>query len=684
DELYRAAVSLLRSLKISKKKLPTSNEFGEEPSIPLFLYRSLDRLIFSLSGIHLPITDNLDIGKQSNARIKNPKLIKAVEFLEKAAFDYAHDDALFTLGEMNFLAKYSHPRNLTAAFHYYRELANRSGNATAQQMIGFMYATGIGNVVERDQGKALLYHTFAALGHDTAAEMTLAYRHFTGIGVPRSCENAVLHYKRVADKAIKHYRSGPPGGRQLPLYKIKLYDEDGGIYGYGASGTGSSSKPGDQAALEDILEYYRYSADRGDMTSQLVLGQLYYQGTRNIPQNFPLALRYLQQVASQYWKSDNTVVDPSSNSKLAQAAGQAAGILGQMYLRGEGVKQNNQTAKKWFARGAQLHNPASYNGLGLMYLEGIEFQQSPEKAIEFFKSAAEAEYPDAQVNLGLMYYQKKDTQIAFNYFHKAANSAQHLLACYYLAEMYAEGLGVEQSCAMAAAFYKNVAERGDWSHSPFSSAHAAYAAGDRDGALIYYLMGAERGYEVGQSNVAWLLDKDKSWWHLPQLVSSSDISREKLALLYWTRSANQGNVDARVKMGDYYFKGFGTEVDYEKAAACYQVAAEANLNSMAMWNLGWMHENGIGVVKDFHLAKRWYDQSLSNNPDSYLPVTLSLINLNVKRIWNYLIGVDVGNDDKVSDGWWNDSPFDGEGDETGGSIEQVQAISNEGSNSKDS
>ena len=50
-------------------------------------------------------------------------------------------------------------------------------------------------------------------------------------------------------------------------------------------------------------------------------------------------------------------------------------------------------------------------------------------------------------------------------------------------------------------------------------------------------------------------------------------------------------------MGDYHFKGFGTEVNYEKAAACYQVAAEAELSAMAMWNLGWMHENGIGVAR---------------------------------------------------------------------------------------
>lgn len=43
------------------------------------------------------------------------------------------------------------------------------GNSTAQQMIGFMYGTGIGQVVERNQALASLYHTFAARADDTAA-----------------------------------------------------------------------------------------------------------------------------------------------------------------------------------------------------------------------------------------------------------------------------------------------------------------------------------------------------------------------------------------------------------------------------------------------------------------------------------------------------------------------------------
>ncbi|CAG8849527.1 8297_t:CDS:2, partial [Racocetra persica] len=75
----------------------------------------------------------------------------------------------------------------------------------------------------------------------------------------------------------------------------------------------------------------------------------------NIPQNFKLAFQYLKQVADQYWPTDTSVTDPlSPNQKLANFAGQAAGILGQMYWRGEG------------------DNAASYNGLGLMHLEGLK------------------------------------------------------------------------------------------------------------------------------------------------------------------------------------------------------------------------------------------------------------------------------------------------------------------------
>lgn len=48
-------------------------------------------------------------------------------------------------------------------------------------------------------------------------------------------------------------------------------------------------------------------------------------------------------------------------------------------------------------------------------------------------------------------------------------------------------------------------ERGEWS-SRLMLAHAAWRARDSDSALLQYLALAERGYELAQSNAAFLLD----------------------------------------------------------------------------------------------------------------------------------------------------------------------------------
>jgi SEL1 protein len=74
----------------------------------------------------------------------------------------------------------------------------------------------------------------------------------------------------------------------------------------------------------------------------------------------------------------------------------------------------------------------------------------------------------------------------------------------------------------------------------------------------------------------------------------------KLALTQWTRSAAQNNIDALVKVGDYYYHGLGVpdepeNVRWEKAAGYYRSAADTQVSALAMWNLGWMYEHGYGV-----------------------------------------------------------------------------------------
>jgi hypothetical protein len=79
-------------------------EFDDtDPSLLLLSYRLLAKFVFSIFGLRSPIADNSEIGKPI-VEYKQPRLIKAIELLEKAAFEYNNDNALFTLGEINFVS----------------------------------------------------------------------------------------------------------------------------------------------------------------------------------------------------------------------------------------------------------------------------------------------------------------------------------------------------------------------------------------------------------------------------------------------------------------------------------------------------------------------------------------------------------------------------------------------------
>lgn len=248
----------------------------------------------------------------------SPSVAQAVEELKAAADEDGDSDAMFLLAEMNFYGNFTHPRNFSAAFQWYNDLAWLTGNSTAQSMVGFMYATGIGDAVERDQAKALMYHEFAAEGGNTRSEMTLAYRYHTGIGTPKNCEHAVFYYKRVADKAIEYYRSGPPGGHAMVRESYRWADEEGGVYGEGASVSSSGHNARDpshaatEASVEDILEYLDLMSRKGELKATFTLGKMNYDGAHGLPRSFKKAMKYFRAVTKRYWNADGSFVSNPS------------------------------------------------------------------------------------------------------------------------------------------------------------------------------------------------------------------------------------------------------------------------------------------------------------------------------------------------------------------------------------
>ena len=150
-------------------------------------------------------------------------------------------------------------------------------------------------------------------------------------------------------------------------------------------------------------------------------------------------------------------------------------------------------------------------------------------------------------------------------------------ALHKIGQMYAQGISTPKSCTAAVHAFKSVAERGPWV-AGFSKAFNRHRMGDDMGALLNYIYLAEIGYEVAQSNAAFLLEEG-----LCGELNPTDCQR--LAVRYYRLASKQNNAEASLKVGDaYYYGKAGLTVDYERAAKYYQTAAELR-QAQAMFNL---------------------------------------------------------------------------------------------------
>ncbi|KAK8847683.1 hypothetical protein IAR55_005542 [Kwoniella newhampshirensis] len=569
-----------------------------------------------------------------------------------------------TRGKLYMFPPKGIPQDLPTAYAAYSRYLESSADPEAQFMVGFFHATGNGGV-EQDQGKALLYYTFASVQGYRPAAMAMGYRHWAGIGVKE--------YQSAAEKSYQKFRDGPPGGRTLPLTHTRLSDRVGGIYGPHASwaSTGAnayraairaSSASAKGETESEILEYYQYHSDRDSHIYTVGLGRRFYHGSvyfslhsgvsagadgvGEIPQSFTKAKEYFMKVARTMWpvdfESDGRVAPKRKMSKemedsISEPARVAASFLGRMALRGEGQKPDYRRARLWYERAAELGDREAFNGLGIIYRDGLVVTPDRQKASHYFQAAAAQDLAEAQINLAKLHLERGEIPQAIPFFevalrHGATFEPFHLLATLHASNARAgRGPGM---CGVAVAYEKLVAERGNWDEDWVGEADKAWLRGEEDKALLGWWIGAELGYETGQNNVAFFLEKqfgNNGAKFLGEDRKDRDEGLGDKVLALWVRSAAQDNVDAMVKVGDHYYDS--RKPAYDKAVAYYQTAADTQSSAMAYWNLGFMYENGQGVAQDWHLAKRFYDLAGETSAEAYLPVLLSLIKLYVRSWW---------------------------------------------------
>ena len=516
----------------------------------------------------------------------------------------------------------------------YANILAQHGHPYGHFIKGVFLSANLTNTPNNIQ-QSIIHLGMASRDRHLPSLMAMGYRYSKGIGVRESCSKSLQYYKAAAKSIVKHRINGPPLGRLLPPLPIHLEANDGGIYGHISFNKPSDRIFGDESSgisEEDIIDYSKMLADSGDVSSQYLLGQVFYQGLQQFKQNYQIAFNYFKRAASILVLNPN---EEQHSKKDLIFAGKSAAMLGRMYLRGEHVNKNNELAMSWFNKGMDVQDGMSYSGLGYMYEYGLNTQSNMNKAIDYYTKAAEKQDAYGLTRLGKHYKQQKDYIGASNYLNIASHLG-NVQASYELAQMIEHGHGVSSDCKQAVQLYKQVCESGyEWFYPYTIKGYESLANNTNiKSTLINYLFASEMGVELAQINLAYLIDK-KELQHLNHTTAQPPFQLDQLALSLFHRAANQGNVDARIKAGDYHYYGHGTTMDKHQAFEYYKAASDAK-SSLAAWNIGYMYENGIGVDQDYNMAMRFYDLTYEYNKDTWLAVSLSNLKLRARWSWALL------------------------------------------------
>ncbi|KAG7390474.1 Protein sel-1 1 [Phytophthora pseudosyringae] len=523
---------------------------------------------------------------------------------------------LLQMGELHLFGDGSVAHNATWA-ELFLEASAGLGSAPAQFLLGAQRASA------GDGASAHLYYAFAALGGSTGASMALGYRALHGYDSAKSCSTSMRHYKFAADRAVTEQSD-----QKLQLYAFpepaRLSETEGARFHLELN------------PAEDFhrAEYLRQraadfrSAEVMVQSASITLFSDLYKATRasdlvEHAAREQQALRFLER-----------------SIELGSVKAQA--LLGHVFAYGLAGRSLNATkAVELYesALNASQGRPSgeAANGLGVVYSRGIgDVSVDPERARNLFMVAANAGHAEGVYNTGMAFLElgSYHTARAKEYFVAAAHVG-HLKSLFQLArikqrQMHHIGPSASSaSCEEVVELYKRVAEYSREGAALMTSALTHAQRGNWALALELYLVAAEMGYEVAQSNAIWLIERvQRQMFGTPSTRDSKQLERLYARLI--TRATGQDSVAALLRMGDAAFQ----DENYALALRHYQHAdlVSAGTCAQALYSVGYMYEHGHGVsFTSPERASLYYHLAGEKEPSLRLVMVALKFKLRVQR-----------------------------------------------------
>uniref|UniRef100_A0A8C2N8H8 Protein sel-1 homolog 3 n=3 Tax=Cricetulus griseus TaxID=10029 RepID=A0A8C2N8H8_CRIGR len=491
------------------------------------------------------------------------------------------------------------------------------GYHKASYYLTVFYETGLNG--PRDQMQGMLYSLVGGQGGERLSSMNLGYKHYQGVdSYPLDWELSYAYYSNIATKTPLDQHTLQ--GDQAYVETIRLKDDE--------TLKVQTKEDG------DVFMWLKHEATRGNAAAQQRLAQMLFWGQQGVAKNPEAAIEW-------YAKGALETEDPALIYDYAI-----------VLFKGQGVKKNRRLALELMKKAASKGLHQAVNGLGWYY---HKFRKNYAKAAKYWLKAEEMGNPDASYNLGVLYLDGifpgvpgRNLTLAGEYFHKAAQGG-HIEGTLWCSLYYITG-NLEtfpRDPEKAVVWAKHVAEKNGYLGHVIRKGLNAYLEGLWHEALLYYVLAAETGIEVSQTNLAHICEE------------RPDLAGRYLGVdcvwRYYNFSVFQIDAPsfAYLKMGDLYYYGHQNQSqDLELSVQMYAQAA-LDGDSQGFFNLALLIEEGAAVshhILEFleidpslhpsnaSILRELYERCWSlSNEESLSPCALAWLYLHLRLLWSAVL-----------------------------------------------
>jgi uncharacterized protein len=266
------------------------------------------------------------------------------------------------------------------------------GNMHGCANLGSVYESGQG--VSQSYIQAFSLHKKACDGGDALGCNGLGWAYQKGLGVPADMEQAVMYYRKSCDGGVAQgcdnlaiMQANGLGMAKDDTQAVALFRKacDGGAAnGCSNLGVDLGFGRGVEKNEAQAVELFRKGCDGGDGFGCRHLANAYASGSFNVAKSEVEALALYRKGCD-------------------GGDGDSCGAAGQMYLRGNGIKQDKAEALALFRKGCEASAAFSCGQAGRMYRTGDGVAQDKARAVELLRSACDKNYLESCAALGLMY-----------------------------------------------------------------------------------------------------------------------------------------------------------------------------------------------------------------------------------------------------------------------------------------